>query len=326
MNRVGGWIPVFAVCGFVFAVFAAVRGAKAPEPAVPVCEPGRPPFEVFVSGAGLVEASSENVEVGADVGGIVARVFVGVGSRVMAGDPLFEVDGRAQRAAVAVRRAAWEVAEAQLADLRNSMARGERLASRGVLSMEDRDLRRFAVWRAEAARSLAMAELEAARVEEGRLVVRALMAGDVLQVRVHPGEYARAGGESTPLMVLGATEPMHVRVDVDENEAWRVRAGARARGYVRGNKNIEVGLEMVRVEPFVVPKTSLTGAGTERVDTRVLQLVFRFRREGKPIYIGQQMDVYIEANGQMNPTRTGGLPRDGPISGERGRAPSSLGE
>ena len=39
---------------------------------------------------------------------------------------------------------------------------------------------------------------------------------------------------------------------------------------------------------------SLTGASTERVDTRVLQAVFAFERGSRPIYVGQQMDLFIE--------------------------------
>jgi hypothetical protein len=49
------------------------------------------------------------------------------------------------------------------------------------------------------------------------------------------------------------------------------------------------------VEPFVVPKKSLTGDSTERVDTRVLQGLYSFDPKSLPVYVGQQMDVFIEA-------------------------------
>jgi hypothetical protein len=51
----------------------------------------------------------------------------------------------------------------------------------------------------------------------------------------------------------------------------------------------------IRVEPYVVPKRSLTGDSTERVDTRVLQVIYSFYKGALPIYVGQQMDVFIEA-------------------------------
>jgi hypothetical protein len=87
---------------------------------------------------------------------------------------------------------------------------------------------------------------------------------------------------------------LHVRVDVDENDASRVCPGASAIGCLRGNKDVKVPLAFVRFEPYVLPKKSLTGDSTERVDTRVLQVVFSFERGELPIYVGQQMDVFID--------------------------------
>ena len=93
---------------------------------------------------------------------------------------------------------------------------------------------------------------------------------------------------------------MNVRVDVDEHDAWRVRPDAPAIGYLQGNNKIGAKLHFVRFEPYVIPKVSLTGAPTERVDTRVLQLIHSFERDDLPIYVGQQLDVYIDASFEQN--------------------------
>lgn len=50
----------------------------------------------------------------------------------------------------------------------------------------------------------------------------------------------------------------------------------------------------MRVEPFVLPKRSLTGDNTERVDTMVLQVLYEITADADAIFIGQQMDVFIE--------------------------------
>jgi hypothetical protein len=42
-------------------------------------------------------------------------------------------------------------------------------------------------------------------------------------------------------------------------------------------------------------RRSLTGESTERVDTRVLQVLYSFQPGDRPIYVGQQMDVFIKA-------------------------------
>jgi hypothetical protein len=51
----------------------------------------------------------------------------------------------------------------------------------------------------------------------------------------------------------------------------------------------------VRFEPLVVPKRSLTGDATERVDTRVLRVIYEVvGTPSVPLFVGQQMDVFIE--------------------------------
>jgi len=152
----------------------------------------------------------------------------------------------------------------------------------------DKDIARAKVASAEAQVASAKTNLE-------RLTVRAPVDGRLLQVKIRPGEFAAVGVLADPLVLLGRTDVMHIRVDVDENEASRVRQGARAVAYVRGNSSITTPLEFVRVEPFIIPKRSLTGDTTERVDTRVLQVIYAFAPKDLPVYVGQQMDVYIDA-------------------------------
>jgi hypothetical protein len=55
-------------------------------------------------------------------------------------------------------------------------------------------------------------------------------------------------------------------------------------------------LRFVRVEPLVVPKRALSGMTTERIDTRVMQLIYAIVEDGMAILPGQQVDVLIEAD------------------------------
>lgn len=151
----------------------------------------------------------------------------------------------------------------------------------------------------------AEATAEQVRVEIEKSTIRAPFKGQVLQVNVRKGEYAMATTflpislpqppQPPPFILFGSVEPLHIRVDVDEEDAWRVRMGAKATAYVRGNSSILTPLEFVRFEPFVVPKVALTGEPVERVDTRVLQLIYRFEKKELPVYLGEIMDVYVEA-------------------------------
>jgi len=77
-----------------------------------------------------------------------------------------------------------------------------------------------------------------------------------------------------------------------------MRASIAAQAAARGDGGRKVQLEFVRFEPYVTPKRSLTGDSTERVDTRVLQVIYRFKDPGVPFRVGQQMDVFIYIDGE----------------------------
>jgi multidrug resistance efflux pump len=138
------------------------------------------------------------------------------------------------------------------------------------------------------------AVLDQARTELDRLTVRAPVSGTILQVNVRPGEYAGPPFNPAPV-VLGSVQPLHVRVDIDAHDIPRFRPGVSARATLRGDSRRELTLSFVRVVPFVVPKRVLTGDITERVDTRVLQVIYALEPGKRPVYVGQQMDVFIPA-------------------------------
>jgi HlyD family secretion protein len=228
-----------------------------------------------------------------------------------------------------------KAAQTAVEDTRAQWAMIEAVSDKRAVSQEDVSRRRFAVDAAEArlaeaasamaqlragswAPDLAIAEsqVESARVavrsvetELDRLTVRSPVDGQVLQVNIRAGEFAPAGAMDTPLVLLGNTETLHLRVDVDENDAWRIRPGARARAALRGNSAIFTDdLTFVRIEPYVVPKRSLTGESTERVDTRVLQVIYAMPRAGMNAYVGQLVDVKIEAPPSAGMTTPGERP------------------
>lgn len=131
------------------------------------------------------------------------------------------------------------------------------------------------------------------------LQVRARVDGTILQVNVRPGEYvATVPGQA--LVMMGSLKPLHVRVNIDEEDIPRLRLGAPARAKLRGDaRQEEIPMTFVRLEPYVMPKTSLTGTNIERVDTRVVQLVYaidpktKLVRE-KKVLVGQLLDVFID--------------------------------
>ena len=95
-------------------------------------------------------------------------------------------------------------------------------------------------------------------------------------------------------MVIGDLSTMHVRMDVDENDISRFKKDLPGKAITRGANKREVSLKFVRVEPYVVPKKALTGSGTERVDTRVMHVIYAIQGNDPNLYVGQQVDVYLD--------------------------------
>ncbi len=140
----------------------------------------------------------------------------------------------------------------------------------------------------------AQAQVRRVQADMDRLTVVAPVSGEVLQCKVRAGEFAMAGPLAQPLILLGNTTNLNVRADVDEQDAGRVRAAAAAMASPRGDGAKRFPLRFVRFEPYVIPKKNLTNDATERVDTRVLQVIFALS-PGTPVRPGQQMDIYIQA-------------------------------
>lgn len=150
---------------------------------------------------------------------------------------------------------------------------------------------------AQASVEQAEAQVQWVKQELDRLVVRALDDGEVLQVNVRPGEFVGAPHHE-PLLLLGDVDKLHVRVDIDEHDIPRFQPGRPAKAAVKGHPDKMFPLTFVRVEPYVIPKRSLTGSNIERVDTRVLQVIYAFEPTAdKNVYVGQQVEVFIDAEG-----------------------------
>lgn len=148
---------------------------------------------------------------------------------------------------------------------------------------------------AEQAIAQAQAQIDQVQTNIERLTVRALVDGEVLQLNVRPGEYV-GSTPGTSFIVLGNVDKLHVRASIDEYDIPRFRPGAKARAMLKGRPEVQYNLTFVRVEPYVVPKKSLTGDNTERVDTRVLQVIYSVDPTNERLYVGQQLDVFIDAD------------------------------
>jgi multidrug efflux pump subunit AcrA (membrane-fusion protein) len=367
-------LPILAAGGFALTAVAVARFNTAPKTGPEPIAPPSIPFPERVAGVGIIEPSSETILIGAQVGGVVTKVFVEEGARVAAGAPLVEIDPRDADARVATARATVETVRAQasasaaradaakariaelkvkpraedvaealavvearrasVADARGRLDRLIRVTDRGTTANEqptleaavaiavaqlaeaeaklvrvkagaypeemavaEGDARAAAADAAAAQAQLGVAESQLRETEVARemLIVRAPIAGTVLKLDAHVGEYKATGPNSTALMRLGDISTLHVRTDIDELDSWRFDRAGKAVATIRGGSRMQVSLRFVRIVPDVQPKKTLTGENAERIDTRVMQVIYAV--ESPPAFLqpGMLVDVAVAA-------------------------------
>lgn len=308
-------LPGIAIIGVIVAVLFIVTGLPDRELSQPERSPPRAPPALGdkprVAGSGVVEPASELIQIGSALSGLIMDIYVEPGQRVARGDRLFTVDDRPARAAL--REAETAVAEAQagIAEARSARTTATRQLALYRQVSDGAAVSRSEVIRAEgeavsaeqnlglaqARFAAAQARAASARTEIDRLTVRAPIAGEILSVNIRKGEFAstQSNANTQPFIEMGQTMPLHVRIDIDEEQASRVSLGAPATVSPRGAAERQVQASFVRAEPQVVPKRSLTNSAAERVDVRVLQVIYALPESQGLFRVGQQVDAFIPA-------------------------------
>jgi RND family efflux transporter MFP subunit len=306
--------PILAIIGGLFGlltVYWSQKNLPVPPIAFP---PASSPYPHAIAAAGIIEASSQNISIGSPFNEVIAKIFVTENDRVKAGDPLFQLDLRNFEAALASSQASLNLAVVELEDKKKQFSFYQRLKILTAVSEQVFQQAQYAMKAAEENVKVAQANVYQAETNIQRSIIRAPIDGEILQVNIHVGEIAPIvpfiSSQSTwltaangTLILMGNTAPLQIRVDIDEDDAWRFEKGSRAHAYVRGNSNINFPLKYQVTEPYIIPKTSFTGQTIERVDTRVLQVLYQFEKKELPVYTGQVLDVFIESKPIGSSTR-----------------------
>lgn len=319
MKRLSVWLAIAGVGLAAWVLIGANRQDPMPQP---ISEPPRSPYRHTVAASGIIEAVNENVRIAPPVAGLITKVFVKVGDQVTEQAPLLQLDDRELRAQRLTREAAIPPIQAQIEeqqykvdDLETQFRRLQSVHDERAVSEDELkrtwyalEMAKRGAQRLQATLKQAMAQRDEVTILLDRLTVRAPRRGTILQVNIRAGEYATLGS-TEPLVLLGETERLQVRADIDEVNAPLVVPQAGGTASLKSLADQKIPLTFVRIEPYVIPKKSLTGENTERVDTRVLQVIYRFERPSFPVYAGQQVDVFIE----RDPSRPSGGTQPPPV-------------
>lgn len=291
-------------------VFSYTFGRQPPQPSNQLTLPPSSPYENNVSGIGIVEANSKNISVGTFLQGIVAELFVVEGSVVKKGDPLLRLDTRSAEVDVELREREIATAKEQIAVMQATLDEAKDIYERTVhmksglaISIEEKRKREFAVRRTEADLrrvqsdlNRATAALKAAQVALDKMTVHAPTDGLILRVNTKVGESVGDANKSNAIVLMGNHIPLHLRVQIDENDIWRFKSNTKATAFLKSNKDIKFPLTFVRLEPYAAPKQQISGDVQEFVDTRIVETIYKIEGDTSRIYIGQQLDVFIEVD------------------------------
>ncbi|MDP1723381.1 MAG: efflux RND transporter periplasmic adaptor subunit [Alphaproteobacteria bacterium] len=297
---------IIAFIGLSAGALMSIKDTQPQPISQPVVAPSFSPYKNFIAGSGIIEAQTDNIKIGSLLTGVVDEVFVDVGHHVQKGDKLFRLDARQVLADIDIKKTQLMEAQANLRhakttfqDAKDKFNLVKNIENNGSISKEEYIIRRNNLMIAdtnlkisEAVVKTNEAHLKASQLNLELLTINSPMECIILQVNVHPGEFV--ANDLNPLVLIAGGTKYHIRVDIDENDAWRFKEKTNAIAYLRGNNELKIPLHFEYLEPYVVPKRNLTGGSSERVDVRVLQPLYSFDPKLIQTYIGQQVDVYIE--------------------------------
>ena len=313
-----------AIIGILVGLVSAYIFAIKQKPQPPAFTPASNPYEKGIYANGIIESyqtSGENINIYPEVPGVVSKIFVSEGQHVTAEMPLLMLDDSVQRATAEQQEAQAESAKAQiglakaslksLQDTLDKQKKSYDLDPKSV-SKDTLDSAQNAVEVGRKNLDVTLKQYEAAfkayqasRVLLSKYVIKAQSDGSVLSINTAVGSYISSqgtydsytGGVDPPIVMgMGNLQNyIGVRCYVDEILISRLPQVSKihARMSIRGT-NINVPLEYVRAQPYVTPKIELSDQRTERVDVRVLPIIFRFEKpKDISLYPGQLVDVYI---------------------------------
>ncbi len=283
-----------AVAGLAAAIVSAYFMGKKPPTLPPLFKPFENPYPNGLYAEGIIESaqpSASDINLFPEVAATVTRIYVSEGQHVEKGAPLIQLDDTVPRAQADAALATWKSAEKTLAKDRRAYRLDPGSISRDAL---DTAIQLAATYKGD---------YDAANALEVKYTLRAPSSGVVMQINTTTRSYVSSQGVydpytqgEDPAVVLGSSiAGLQLRCYVDEILIPRLPPVSRIKAQmaVRGT-DIRIPLSFIRIQPFVSPKIQLTDEKQERVDVRVLPVIFSFPRpRNVQVFAGELVDVYI---------------------------------
>lgn len=268
------------------------------------------PYEKGIYATGIVEShqpTGQNVNIYPQVSGEITAVFAREGEHLKRGEPILKLDDSIQKELVAKDAAQIRYQQASLINLRQQLEK-----TRKSYLIDTKSISKNALDNAINAVRIQIENVQIAKKQYAadlalldKYTVRAPIDGVILRVGVAVGDYGSPLGRfdtytqaMLPVIEMGITKPfLEVRCFIDEILVPTLPSSSHleATMFVRGISNRGIPLEFIKIQPYLIPNIQLSNERTERVDVRVLPVIFKFTKpEDINIFPGQLVDIYIK--------------------------------
>lgn len=136
------------------------------------------------------------------------------------------------------------------------------------------------------------ADVDAIELEIQRTDIKSPLNGTVLKINIHEGEML---DPNKAAIILGNIDELYLRVSIDQFNIMMFHPNCPAVAFRQGDHSNGFPLKFIHIDPIMVPKKYLTNDVNEKVDTHVFEIIYSIAKKDAPLIIGEQMDVYIDA-------------------------------
>ena len=228
-------LVLLGIAGVYFGVF---RQAKADIPAAALYEVQRADLEDVVTSLGKLEPATY-VDVGAQVSGQIQALHVELGSQVLKGDLVAEIDPRTHLAKVEADKATLANLEATLAERQANLVQAQRNYRRDASLRKQNAASELAAQTSETEYKVAQAQVKAveAQIDQAKATlasnelnlsytkIYAPITGTVVTLDVKEGQTLNANQTAPQLMRIAVLDTMTVWASVSEADVSKIRVG-----------------------------------------------------------------------------------------------------
>ncbi|WP_315859456.1 efflux RND transporter periplasmic adaptor subunit [Cyanobium sp. ATX 6A2] len=259
------------------------------------------PYTVLASSGelpGVISASGEmgaeqRVNVSPKRQGVLEELFVEEGDMVRRGQPLARMDSGDLQERIKELQAQLRSAEAQLVRSRSEVERNEGLFLQGAISLSDVNAVRSTFAVDVAAVQAARQRIEARRVEQAELIVRAPFDGVITQRFADPGSFvtptttAAAVAGATSSSIVELSQGLEAVAKVPESDIARIAVGQEAQVRVDAFPDRSFPARVKRITPRAVKLNNVTS----------FDVYLEFPERPPELRIGMTADVGFQTGG-----------------------------